>query len=279
MDHDQLVLQISSDIAAGLKPFLLIATAGSTNLGTVDPLVTLAKIAQEHHLWFHVDGAYGGFFKLCPETQNLFDGLSHANSIVLDPHKGLFLPYGVGAVLIRDKKSPGQDPPPAYLQDRHQGATSGGSGLPPSPMDVSLELTRPFRSLRLWLALKVYGLDTFTAALREKLALTRYVREALQQIPAIEVVPAGDLSVTAFRVAGDTDGSKTRQLLKEINAEGPVFLTSTHFWSQDITSTDLQQTHSNDLFVIRIAILSFRTHRDTIDTTIKLIKKHGAKCL
>ncbi len=280
MDDQQLRLQINQDLAAGLKPFLLIGTAGSTNLGTVDPLAVLAKIAQEHHLWFHVDGAYGGFFKLCPETQSLFEGMNLADSIVLDPHKGLFLPYGVGAVLIKNKKSQRQGPPPAYLQDRHQEDDHPERvGLPPSPMDVSLELTRPFRSLRLWMALKAYGLETLTSALREKLALTRYLREELQKFTSLEVIAAGDLTVTAFRVVGDPDHSKTKKLLKAINSEGRVFLTSTHFESRPDTSGLKQDSTPTDLFVIRIAILSFRTHRDTIDTTINLIKKHGESSL
>ena len=94
--------QIATDRASGLTPFLLVGTAGTTDTGAVDPLAALADVAAEENLWYHVDGAYGGAFVLVPELRAKLAGIERADSVVVDPHKGLFLPYGTGAVLVRD---------------------------------------------------------------------------------------------------------------------------------------------------------------------------------
>lgn len=254
IDPQALRVLIQEDIAAGHNPFLLVATAGTTSLGRIDPLDALADIAAEFSIWLHVDAAYGGFFRLCPELAPLFAGIERADSIVLDPHKGLFLPYGIGAVLLKNgahihqsKENHG-----AYLQDRDS------AGLR-SPMDYSLELTRPFRSLRLWLAWQVHGQSAFENALREKYLLARHLRLALQQDPGIHFVCPTDLSVVAFRlVVADQllSDRLTRELLQRINRHAEVFLSSTTI---------------DDSFVIRVAILSYRTHLGTIEALARII--------
>jgi len=167
--------QIKKDKAAGLNPFLVIASAGTTDTGAIDPLQDIATIAKKQKMWFHVDAAYGGFFILCPEKKNRFKGIEKADSLVIDPHKGLFLPYGTGAVLVKDKE--------AVLHSHHYTANymqdTVGTDLSISPAEVSPELTKHFRGLRLWLPLQLHGLEPFVACLQEKLLLTQYFRERL----------------------------------------------------------------------------------------------------
>ncbi len=259
MDAKALATMIDKDRACGLKPWLIVASAGSTNLGKVDPLAEIASIASDNSLWFHVDAAYGGFFAITSQGQRILRAIAEADSIVLDPHKGLFLPYGIGALLVKDGQKLFQScaGTGVYLQDR---TTVGPDHR--SPMDYSLELTRPFRSLRLWLALAVHGQKVFEDALTEKILLARYACLKLSEIPGIEIICPPELSVFAFRYRNGRDKAKdvcssTQDLLRRINNHGEVFLTSTVV---------------DDQYVIRVAVLSFRTHIKTIDQLIEIVK-------
>lgn len=259
MDPAALARCIAEDRSAGLKPWMVVATAGSTNLGRVDPLADLGQVAREHGLWFHIDAAYGGFFALLPEFREKFCGLGEADSIVLDPHKGMFLPYGTGAVLVKKGGQLRQHSTGSYLQDREVAPDPS-----PSPMDYSLELTRPFRALRLWMAQKVYGPNTFAAALREKSLLAQYCSEELALIPGIILVAEPDLSILAFRLGSQERGSDdlTMRLLSRINAHPGAFLSSTKV---------------DGKMVIRVAVLSFRTHIETIDQLLATIRLEASK--
>lgn len=258
MDQAWLAKQIETDLMNGLRPWLVVATAGSTNLGLVDPISLISAITRKHKMWLHVDGAYGGFFKLCPETSALFSGFSEADSVVLDPHKGMFLPYGCGAVIFKDGSQLGRAfaATGSYLQDRVSMSVSQRS-----PMDYSMELSRPFRSLRVWLAMKVYGTSVFANALSEKLLLTRYACQRISTVKNIVIAAPLDLSIFAFRyepTSGDIRSREdcTKELLRRINAHPEIFLTST-----------IIDGH----FVIRVAVLSFRTHIETMDALVKIV--------
>ncbi|MGD9021581.1 MAG: aminotransferase class I/II-fold pyridoxal phosphate-dependent enzyme, partial [Lysobacterales bacterium] len=195
MDVAALEEMIARDKYDGLRPWLLVASAGTTDSGAIDPIEALADIADEHGLWLHVDAAYGGFFLLCDEGRQVLRGLHRSHSIVLDPHKGLFLPYGSGAVLVRNQHwLAGAH---AYQADYMQDAAAGEAGY--SPADLSLELTRPFRGLRFWLPLKLFGLAPFRAALAEKIWLARYFHEQLSAAPGWELGPVPELSVVTYR--------------------------------------------------------------------------------
>ena len=253
---------IRQDREAGLKPFMIVATAGSTNLGRIDPITDIAEIAEAEHLWLHIDAAYGGFFMLCDELRSKFAGLEKADSIVLDPHKGLFLPYGCGAVLFRNGELLRQDKAHAgdYLQDRTDSDLR-------SPMDYSMELTRPFRSLRIWLAWQCHGREALAEALREKHLLAVYCRKEFQKIPSIECIGGLDLSIFAFSLKSAdkvTTDLMNRALLQAINQHPEVFLSSTLI---------------DGSFVLRVAILSFRTHIETVDRLIAIIREESQKLL
>ncbi|RMF96855.1 MAG: aminotransferase class V-fold PLP-dependent enzyme, partial [Gammaproteobacteria bacterium] len=146
MDIGALREQIAADKAAGLKPWLLVGSAGTTDLGSVDPLPALADIAAEEGLWLHVDAAYGGAFALCETGRQRLAGMERSDSLVINPHKGLFLPTGLGILLVRDGSALYEafHERGSYMQD------ADGSGPALSACDFSPELTRPFRGLRLW---------------------------------------------------------------------------------------------------------------------------------
>jgi glutamate/tyrosine decarboxylase-like PLP-dependent enzyme len=255
MDVPVLQELILKDKAAGLRPWLIIASAGTTDAGAVDPIDVIADVAKQEDLWLHVDAAYGGFFLLCAEGRLVLKGLDKAHSIVLDPHKGLFLPYGSGAVLVRDEEWLAQSQ--AYQADYMQDARVASGHY--SPADLSLELTRPFRGLRFWLPLKLFGLAPFRAALAEKIWLARYFHEQLEKTPGWETGPYPELSVVTYRYVpehGDADRFN-RQLVAAVQADGKVFISSTMI---------------DGKFFLRLAVLHFRTHLLHVDYLLGLLK-------
>lgn len=260
MDADALDHMVTADVASELRPFLVVASAGTTDVGAVDPLLAIGDISERHGLWLHVDGAYGAFFALCDEGRNVLRGMDRADSIVMDPHKGLFLPYGSGAVLVKDTRAM-QDAHfyvANYMQDTQASRDEA------SPADLSLELTKHFRGMRLWLPLKLLGVAPFRAALEEKLWLARYFRERLLEMPGFEVGPPPDLSVVTFRYLppkGDVTEFNQR-LVQAIHADGRVFLSSSIIDGQ---------------FTIRLAVLAFRTHLSTIDLTLEILNEKIAE--
>jgi len=256
MDVAKLEQAIIEDKAAGLKPWLIVSSAGTTDTGSVDPTDAIATIAEQHDLWLHVDAAYGGFFLLCEEGRQVLRGLDKAHSIVLDPHKGMFLPYGSGAVLVRDVRWLAQSQ--SYQADYMQDAEINEGQY--SPADLSLELTRPFRGLRFWLPLKLFGLAPFRAALAEKIWLARYFHEQLDATANWEVGPYPELSVASFRYVpqnADADAFNKR-LVEAVREDGKVFISSTMI---------------NGKFVMRLAILHFRTHLSLVNHVLELLQR------
>lgn len=253
MDPNALRHSVIADRAAGFRPFCVVATAGTTNTGAVDPLEKLKRVATEEDLWLHVDAAYGGFFQLTERGRAKLRGIDRADSITLDPHKGMFLPYGTGCLLVRDGNALRQAhsiEQAEYLQDL---ATKGES-LDFS--DYSPELSRDFRGLRVWLPIKLHGLDAFRAALDEKLDLARLLFEALRDLPTLDVPWEPELSIVAFRARGGD--AATRRLLEAINASRRIFLSSTVIGGR---------------FFVRAAILSHRTHRGRVEEAVEIVRR------
>jgi aromatic-L-amino-acid decarboxylase len=260
LDVEALRDMVQKDRADGLRPFLVVASAGTTNTGKVDPLADIGALAREERMWLHVDGAYGGFFQLTKRGRALFRAIDTADSITLDPHKGMFLPYGTGCLLVRDRRRlreahmVGAD----YLQDLAPEADI------PNFADYSPELSRDFRGLRVWLPLMLHGVEAFRVALDEKLDLTHLLYEALVDSPGFELPWKPDLTVIPFRYrprSGDPE-EFNRRLLERINASRRVFLSSTMI---------------DGRFVIRACIVSFRTHRDRIEEAIRIIRSSAAE--
>lgn len=249
LDVDALRDAITQDRADGLRPFMAVASAGTINTGVVDPLNEVADVCAEHDVWFHVDGAYGGFFQLTERGRTALRGVERADSVVLDPHKGLFLPYGTGCLLVRDREAlrAAHDVQAHYLPK-----PSEDPGLP----DFSAytpELTRDFRGLRLWLPLHLHGTQAFVDALDEKLDLARELHASLSELPELELAEGPDLSLVAFRPrTGDADA-----LLKRINGSGRMWLSSAPVRGRTF---------------LRMCVLSHRTRRGRLQESVEIIR-------
>ncbi|WP_445663981.1 pyridoxal phosphate-dependent decarboxylase family protein [Fodinibius sp. AD559] len=256
MKADALEEQIKSDKKDGRIPLTIFASAGTTDLGAVDPLDEIGDIAEQHDLWFHVDAAYGGFFLLTEHGKEMMKGIEKSDSATIDPHKGLFLPYGSGALLVKDGERlyESQHMSANYLQDTYKATEEA------SPADLSPELSKHFRGLRMWLPLQLFGVQPFRAALDEKLLLTRYFYDKIQQIDSIEVGPEPELSVAFFRYVPENGDANAfnKKLVNEIHNDGRVFLSSTHL---------------NGTVYLRLAVLNFRTHLEDIDLILSVLRE------
>jgi len=259
---------IRADQAAGRLPFLVLASAGTTNTGAIDPLIDISDVCRRLDLWLHVDGAYGGAFVLSAEGKRRLAGIERADSIVFDPHKGMFLPYGTGCLLVRDGR---------HLRDAHRESAEyledfkhGDDRRIPSPTEYGPELSRDFRGLRIWLPLMLHGAQQFRDALAEKLALAEELWEGARRLQDggrdLEVCGPPQLSTVAFRhprrpgeSTEETDRRNTA-LLEHINRSGRVFLSTTRL-----------PTPEGSLLTLRACILSFRTHAREIAALLELL--------
>ncbi len=257
---DEFEKAIKKDKKNGMKPFFLVGNAGTTNTGAVDPLSELADIATKYGLWYHIDAAYGGFFNICEEGKKILRGLERSDSIVLDPHKGLFVPYGSGSLLVKDGEllRRAHILTAEYLQDH---TTPEGEF---NASEYSPELSRSYRGLRVWLPLKLFGVKAFRENLAEKLHLTKWMYQRFLEEPGFECVAVPDLSVIAFRYHPQKGNIDTfnRQLLEKIVKSQKLFLSSTLLDGE---------------FVIRVCILSFRTHQPEIEEAFEIIKNSAKK--
>ncbi len=261
MRVDALERTLADDRAAGLNPFMVFSTAGTTNTGAVDPIDAVADIAAREGLWHHVDGAYGGCFHMVPELRPLLRGLPRADSLTLDPHKGLFLPYGTGMLLVRDGEA---------LRLLH---SSTAGYLPDNqtefydPAQYGPDLSRGFPGLRVWLTLKFYGAARYRAALAEKRELAVWAAQEIAKIPGIVMDAPPQLSLFAFHIEGaqlDTlaaQNAATRTLMERVTARGKLMLTGAQV---------------GDRFLGRVCVLSFRTRRVDMETCVQQLAEEAA---
>jgi aromatic-L-amino-acid decarboxylase len=254
MSVEALEQALGEDRRNGVRPWLVVASAGTVDTGAIDPLPEIAELCRKYGAWLHVDGAYGGLFALCDEGRALLRGIEQADSVALDPHKTLFLPYGTGAALVREGR---------LLQEPFSASGEyirplGESEVGPSPADLSPELTRHFRALRLWLPLQIAGIAAFRAAQSEKLALARYFHARLSAIEGFDAGPEPQLSVVAFRYvpgSGDVDAFN-EQLMRHLQQEGRVMMSGTRI---------------DGSYRLRCAILCFRTHLEHVDDAVDAV--------
>jgi len=268
MNINELEKLISFDKKNKLNPFLVIASAGTTDVGAIDPLEMIGKIAKRYNLWYHIDAAYGGFFILTEEGKKKLKGIELSDSLVIDPHKGLFLPYGSGVILVRDAKKLRESHyyQAQYLQDAFEDVHE------PSPADLSPELTKHFRGLRLWLPLKLMGLKPFRACLEEKLLLAKYFHSEIQKL-GFEAGPVPELSICTYRYIPKKGDANTfnKKLLEAVVKDGRVFISSTMI--DDCPPSKKIPDGMPGKFTLRLACLAFRTHLKQIDTLLKVLKE------
>jgi aromatic-L-amino-acid decarboxylase len=253
MRVDALEQMLDADKAAGSRPFFVVANAGTTNTGAIDPLPEVLDVCRARGLWAHADGAYGGLFRIAAGGDALLPRLGEFDSLTLDPHKCLFLPYGTGALLMKDPEAlrRAHATSASYLQDETAGAALGFT-------DYSPELSRDFRGIRVWLPFMLHGAAAFRAQLTEKLALTKRAHDRLRDEPLFEVFDEPQLSVLAISArppAGHPLDANAfgAEVLRRVNARKRVFMSSTAI---------------DGRYLIRLCVVSFRTHEDRVDDAV-----------
>ena len=187
--------EIAKDKLEGKKPFCFIASAGTTNTGTVDPLDTLADICEKENLWFHIDGAYGGAAILSKKGSRVLRGIERADSLTVDPHKWFFQPYEIGCLLVKDASwlSNTFSEKPEYLRDIE------GNESEINFYDYGIQLTRRFRALKFYMSIKTYGLETFKEAITYNINLAEETEDILRKSKNWEVVSPATLAIINFR--------------------------------------------------------------------------------
>ncbi len=249
----QLRAAIAADRASGKQPFCIIASAGTTNTGAVDPLAELADFCAAEGLWLHVDGAYGAPAILSPQGKRALRGLDRVHSLALDAHKWLFQPIECGLVLLRDKRWLSQtfSEKPEYLKDMQ----SDGEEL--NFMNQGIQLTRQFRALKLWLSFKVFGLDAFSEAIAAGFENAALAERLLREAGCWQIVTPAQMAIVTFRYK-PSDGAEalanrvTQDLVGRLLADGYAFASGTRLRGQPVlrmccnnprtTPADLRQT-------------------------------------
>jgi glutamate/tyrosine decarboxylase-like PLP-dependent enzyme len=270
MRSDALREAIARDLAAGVRPVAVVATAGTTATGAIDPLDEIADICAEHDVWFHVDGAYGAIAALVPSLKPLFRGLERADSIAFDPHKWLYVPPSAGAVVLRDSHQLVEafDVHPSYVHE-DKARTKRGADL----MEYGPQFSRGFRSLKVWVSLLAHGWSAYERRIEHDVELTRYLHRRVRERPEFEPMgPEPRLSIACFRYVppGLPEGPEreayldrlNERLMTEIQLDGRVFPSNAVL---------------DGRFVLRICIVNFRTEATDLDLLLDVATELGAR--
>ncbi len=227
MDPEALARAVAEDRAAGWTPFAVVATVATTSTTSVDPVPAIADICERERLWLHVDAAYGGTAAILPECRHVLDGCERADSLVVNPHKWLFVPIDLSALYTRRPEivRSAFSLVPDYLRTPED-------GLAPNLMDYGVSLGRRFRALKLWMVLRAFGREGIMERLREHLRLAGLFRSWVEADPHFEVTAPTPLSVVCFRALfpgrGDADHDRLNdEVVEAVNASGEVFLSPT----------------------------------------------------
>ncbi|OLE78333.1 MAG: hypothetical protein AUF76_19455 [Acidobacteria bacterium 13_1_20CM_2_65_9] len=279
MDAGALDRAIAEDVAAGMRPIAVVASAGTVNTGAIDPLDEIADVCARHNVWLHVDAAYGGPAILTDEYRAQLAPVARADSVALDPHKWMFVPVEAGFVLVRDGEAmrAAYSLVPPYIRTR--GSSSAVMGLPWFS-EYGFQQSRGFRALKVWMTMKQFGLAGHRAAVEQNVALARYLADRVRESRDLELVASG-LSVVCFRYAvseaseasevsevseaseaSDTLNAVNRQLLERLQLRGEAFLSSTELGGR---------------FVLRACIVNYHSTRDDIDRMIDAVLRIGAE--
>ena len=253
MDVAALDESLRRDKADGRVPIAVVATAGTTLTGAVDPLRQIAGVCREHGVWFHVDGAYGLPAAATRTAAHLFDGIELADSATIDAHKWLFVPKACGILLVRDVDA---------LRETFGHAASYMVDADENPVDRTLEYSRPFRSLKLWTAFRAHGADAFRDALEENLRLAQYLANLVRETPQLELIVEPQLSTVPFRripTRGPVDEHNSA-IAKRMQQEGDAYITSAVV---------------DGMTVLRPCITNFRTSADDVRALIEIVQRTG----
>lgn len=243
---DQLAAAIARDRESGLRPFCVIASAGTTNTGAVDPLRDLRALCDSEKMWLHVDGAYGAASALADEGRRQLDGLELADSLSLDPHKWLFQPFETGCVLVRrgEQLRATFRLLPDYLQDVHRNIEEVNY------TDLGIQLTRSFRALKLWLSFKVFGVAAFRESIARGFRLAEVAERRLRESGCWEISSPAQMAVVCFRYKSGDDALHAR-LVDAMLADGFALCTSTNLWGRTVLRMCTINPRTTDQDVVR----------------------------
>ncbi len=256
---DALQAAIAADRDAGFTPFLLVGTAGTVDTGAIDDLARIADVARQEKLWFHVDGAIGALGMLAPDIAPSLAGIERADSIAVDFHKWLQVPYDAGFILVRDGTMHRDTfaSPAAYLRRETRGLAAGSSW----PCDFGPDLSRGFRALKTWFTLKVYGTEALGAMISRRCELARYLEIRIKAAHEFELVAPVQLNIVCFRFRGPDADRLNADIVVDLHESGIVAPSTTRI--------------GNSL-AIRAAIVNHRTEPRDIDALLSAVAKFGA---
>jgi glutamate/tyrosine decarboxylase-like PLP-dependent enzyme len=262
---DQLRRMIAEDRRAGHRPFFVIGTAGTINTGATDDLQALAALCREENLWFHVDGAFGALARLVPSLQPIVAGIELADSIALDLHKWMYLPFEIACVLIRDEETHRQAfaRSASYLAATTRGVIAGG--LPFA--ERGIELTRGFKALKAWMCLKAYGVKAFAEIIEQNVQQARHLAHLITEHPDLELLAPVPLNTVCFRYRAN---DLTVEELNELNEELLIRV-------QESGVAVPSSTKINGLFALRVAIVNHRSRRADFDLLVEAVAEEGAQ--
>ncbi|MGB9117407.1 pyridoxal phosphate-dependent decarboxylase family protein [Bradyrhizobium sp.] len=262
VDVAALRAQIARDREIGLKPFLVVGSAGTVDIGAIDDLAALSALCREEKLWFHVDGAYGALGVLSPVLAPRLAGLENADSIALDFHKWGQVPYDAGFLIVRDGKRHREafSAPAAYLRRETRGLAAGS----PWPCDLGPDLSRGFRALKTWFTLKAYGAEKLGAMIERTCALAGYLEARILAEPRLELLAPVQLNIVCFRYRADDAHSDT------LNGDIVADIQESGISAPSTTVLDGR-------LAIRAAIVNHRTDVVDIDALVSAVLDFGAR--
>lgn len=262
MDLPALRAAIAADRAYGLTPACVIATAGTTNTGSIDDLTALADLCRTEGLWLHVDGCIGALLRIAPHSRHLVDGIEQADSLALDLHKGLHAPFDVGCALLRDRRVHRQTfaETAEYLQ-----TTTRGLAAAEFLHDYTLETSRGFRALKVWMMLRHHGVDGFGGIIDRTVEQARYLTARIMAEPRLSLMAPTATTVVCFR---HDPGGMTEADLKAHNTE--IMLRLQESGVAVISDTRLRGKHA-----LRVAICNHRTRTEDLDLLLQELMRIG----
>ena len=267
MSLNKLQNAIAKDRLQGLQPFCIVASSGTTNTGTVDPLLELSKICKKEKLWFHIDGAYGGAAILAKNGKQLLKGIDKADSLTVDPHKWFYQPYEMGCLLVRNSKwlKHTFTEKPEYLKDVE------GNDSEINFYDHGVQLTRRFRALKLYMSVKTFGLKAFRKAIDYNLKLAEQTEAILRKSSKWEVVSPATLAVINFRY-NSIKLNLNEEELDELNQKISEKIMASR---EALLVTTILQNQ----IVLRMCLINPRTTLEDVKGTINLCEKFAEDIL
>ncbi len=258
IDVAALRAQITVDREVGFKPFLVVASAGTVDIGAIDDLEAIAELCREEGIWFHVDGAFGALAIFSPELAPLLGGIELADSIALDFHKWGQVPYDAGFLLVRDGEQHRQAfaQPAAYLRREARGLAAGAVW----PCDLGPDLSRGFRALKTWFTLKTFGIDRLGATITRSCALAKYLEARVLAEPRLELLAPVNLNIVCFRYRADD--AVNREIVADIQESGMAAPSSTTLGGR---------------FAIRAAIVNHRTEEADVEALVGAVLEFGGR--